>query len=257
MKSVQHHWQRGLTVLLALAVMIVPIVALGTPANASNPGVLPPHSTSFGKTYGAWSAAWWQYIARQPGSTNPLVDPTGAGCRVGQSGPVFFLVGTNGPGAATRDQCTVPAGKGLFFPLLNVFDVHVSCDVAPTLCDTNDTPAKIWNDLQNNLGFAASGLHATIDKIPVGNLDPATTPYRACAGPVARCSAPDFSMTFPGDNLFGLPAGTYAPAVADGFYLLLAPLPPGAHTISFGGSGTFAGGAFSVDVTYNLTVSAG
>ena len=35
-----------------------------------------------------------------------------------------------------------------------------------------------------------------------------------------------------GDNLFGLPAGTYAPAVADGFYLLLPPLPPGAHTIT-------------------------
>jgi hypothetical protein len=256
MKSVLHHWQRSLAVLVALVVTMVPIVASGTPASASNPGVLPPHSQAFGRTYGAWSASWWQYVGSQPASSNPLADPTGAGCRVGQSGQVFFLVGTNGAGSVTRDQCTVPPGKGLFFPLLNAFDVHVSCTVAPSLCDPFDTPEKIWNDLQNNLGFAASELHATIDGVPVGNLDPATTPYRACAGPVARCSAPSFSFTFPADNLFGLPAGTYAPAVADGFYLLLAPLAPGAHTITFGGTGTFNGGAFSEDITYNLVVSA-
>jgi hypothetical protein len=35
--------------------------------------------------------------------------------------------------------------------------------------------------------------------------------------------------------------------VADGFYLLLA---PGAHTITFGGSGLF-----SQDITYRLTVT--
>jgi hypothetical protein len=149
----------------------------------------------------------------------------------------------------------VPAGKAVFFPLVNAFDVHVSCAVAPTLCDPNDTALKIWNDLQNNLGFAASALHATIEGVAVQNLNPATTPFRACAGPVARCSAPSFSLMFPSDNFFGLPAGTYAPAVADGFYSLVSPLAPGVHTINFGGTGTFAGGAFSEDITYNLVVS--
>jgi hypothetical protein len=149
----------------------------------------------------------------------------------------------------------VPAGAALFFPLVNAFDVHVSCDVAPTLCDPYDTPLKIWNDLQNNLGFAVTALHAKIDGVPVQNLNPATTPYEACDGPVARCSAPSFHLTVPSHNIFGLPAGTYAPAVADGSDLLLAPLAPGPHTINFGGTAALNGGAFSEDVTYNLVVS--
>jgi hypothetical protein len=261
MDSAVHRWQRSLAVFGALMGLMATVVVWGTPAGASNqnPGVLPPSSTAFGRAYGGWSAAWWQYVEAQPVSTNPLVDLTGAGCRVGQSGPVFFLVGANGTGTVTRDECTVPAGKALFFPLLNAFDVHVSCDLAPaTVCDTNDTPAKIWNDLQNNLGFSASSLQATIDGVPVQNLDPANTPYRACAGPVARCNAAPFSLTFPADNFFaafGLPAGTYAPAVADGFYLLVAPLTVGHHTVTFGGTGTFAGGAAVQDITYNLVVS--
>jgi hypothetical protein len=42
--------------------------------------------------------------------------------------------------------------------------------------------------------------------------------------------------------------------VADAYYLLLAPLTPGHHTIAFGGTGTFGGGPISEDITYNLTV---
>jgi hypothetical protein len=61
------------------------------------------------------------------------------------------------------------------------------------LCDPNDTPEKLWNDLQN-AKFGASELHATIDGAAVENLDPATTQYRACASPVARCSAASFSV---------------------------------------------------------------
>lgn len=64
-------------------------------------------------------------------ATNPLLNPTSAaGCRVGQSGPVFFLVGTFPPAESVADRsgCTVPAHKALFFPLLNVIDIHVPGD---------------------------------------------------------------------------------------------------------------------------------
>jgi hypothetical protein len=257
MNRVLDRWRRSLAVFGVLAWLMVPVVVWTTPASASNPNprVLPPNSTAFGKTYGAWSAAWWQYAFAEPTSSNPLLDTTGAGCRVGQSGPVFFLVGTFNGGTATRDECTVPAGKALFFPLVNAVDVHVSCAVAPgPLCDPNDTPAKIWNDLQN-AGFGASEVHAAIDGVPVQNLNPANTPYRACAGPVAKCSAASFGLTLPADNLFVLPAGTYAPAVADGFYLLVAPLTPGPHTINFGGTGTLGGGPLVEEITYHLFVS--
>jgi hypothetical protein len=168
---------------------------------------------------------------------------------------VFFLVGGFGSGTMTitRDNCIAPAGKALFFPLANAFDVHVACTPQTTkLCDQNDTAEAVWNDLQKTNQFSISELHSSIDGVPVNNLNPLMTPYRACAGPVMGCAAP-YSLTFPADNFFGLPAGTYAPAVADGVYLLLAPLTPGTHTINFGGTGFF-GAQFQEDITYHLTV---
>jgi hypothetical protein len=244
-------WGRVVTGIprLLIAFVAALLLAMGSiPAARSaegNPGVLPPNAPAFGKSYGAWSAAWWQYVLGQPASANPLTDPTGALCSVGQSGPVFFLVGTFGSGAVSRDECTVPAGKALFFPLVNAFDVHVPGDGL-------DTPELVWDDLHVNLGFRIFELHASIDGIPVRSLDPVDTPYRACAGPVAGC-ATSFSLTLPADNFFGVPAGIYAPAVADGVYLLLRPLAPGSHTITFGGRG-FLTGEFSQEITYHLTV---
>ena len=175
-----------------------------------------------------------------------MLDLTGADCGVGQSGPVFFLAGVSGTGSVTRD-CTVPAGKALFFPLVNGFDVH-------TPGDGLDTPQPVWDDMHVTFGFAVTTLFATVDGRAIV-LDPSTAPYRACAGPDAACTAPDFSLTVPDGNILGIAAGTYAPAVADGSYLLLAPLAPGAHTMTFGGTGVF-GAAFSQNVTYHLVVSA-
>jgi len=65
-----------------------------------------------------------------------------------------------------------------------------------------------------------------------------------------RAISPVFSLTLPADNIFGAPPGTYAPAVADGWYVMLAPLSPGRHTLRFGG----ATPSFSVNVTYHLRV---
>jgi hypothetical protein len=124
--------------------------------------------------------------------------------------------------------------------------------LTPPTCDSQDTAQLLWNDLEVTQGFGISALRASIDGAAVSNLNPATTPYRACAGPVSRCSAPSFSVMLPTDNFFGLTAGTYSPAVADGAYLLLAPLTPGVHTITFYGKSS---GGFSQDITYNLVVS--
>jgi hypothetical protein len=223
--------------------MLAAVVALAVPAasRAAEPVVVPPAGT----TYNDLAVAWWQYALGQPAATNPLGDPTGANCANGQSGPVFFLTGALGSAAVTRSACTVSGQKELFFPLVNAFDVH-------TPGDGLDTPKKVYKDFQS-FGFRADTLNASVDGVAVGNLDPATTPYRACAAPVAGCAPSSFSITFPPDNLFELPAGTYAPAVQDGYYLLLAPLHPGRHTIKFGGTGNF-GGPFSQDITYRLLV---
>src|SRR5262245_42961061 len=48
------------------------------------------------------SAQWQQWRLSIPTPENPLLDPTGEHCMVGQRGAVWFLAGTSGGGAVTR-----------------------------------------------------------------------------------------------------------------------------------------------------------
>jgi hypothetical protein len=170
---------RAIAAVAALVVLAVPAAS-----RAARPVVVPPAGT----TYNDLAVAWWQYALGQPTATGPLGDPTGATCTTGQSGSVFFLAGTLGPGAVTRSACTVSGNKKLFFPLVNAFDVH-------TPGDGLDTPEKVYKDFQS-YGFRADTLSASVDGVPVRNLNPATTPYRACAAPVPGCAPSSFSLTF-------------------------------------------------------------
>ena len=67
-------------------------------------------------------------------------------------------------------------------------------------------------------------------------------------GAGCACLRSSFSLTSPSANILGIPAGTCAPAVADGVYLLFGPLAPGVHTIRFGGTGNFDA-PFSQNIT--------
>jgi hypothetical protein len=59
-----------------------------------------------------------------------------------------------------------------------------------------------------------------------------------------------FSVEVPAGNLFGLPAGTVVDGYSVGFYVMLAPLRKGQHTVQIA-----ATAPFGIDVTYNLTVA--
>jgi hypothetical protein len=94
-------------------------------------------------------------------------------------------------------------------------------------------------------------MDVTIDDESVNNL----RNYRAF-------SPGGFSITLPPANVLqalGLAsdvAGTYAPQVADGYWLMLAPLPPGQHIIKVH---LLPNPSFGVEQTiiYNFTVSRG
>jgi hypothetical protein len=74
-----------------------------------------------------------------------------------------------------------------------------------------------------------------------------------------RVTSPDFSVTYPDGNVVGLHGGkagrgVFGPNVADGYWVLLTPLSPGAHTLHFHAeitAGPFAGNV--IDVSYSLT----
>jgi hypothetical protein len=232
---------RKLKLILLLAVVpllaAVPALAAEVPhGHRSQPVVLPPWSHPYGKSYGEWSAVWWQYIASVPKADNPLLDDTGAKCGVQQSGPVFFLGGAYTRGGdehkavADRTQCTVPAGKALFFPILN------------TWCLDPD----YWENGCKQPMDQVTGMFAEVDGKKIEGLDSATTKYRV--------TVHGFTMNVPKDNIFGDPTGGVWPNRAgDGVYLMLAPMRPGPHTIHFGGKSPAFN--FELDVTYHLTVA--
>ena len=214
-------------------------VAQADDDNSTNAGVIPRDSNAYGNTYGEWSARWWQWVLSIPAATNPNLDLTGANCDEGQAGPVWFLAGTFG-GPVTR-TCTVPAGKALFFPIVNgIFGAGVF-DCVPTV------PGVPCNLAALRVAAAASmdavKLQARIDGKPLRKLND------------QRVAAPEFTLTYPDDNVLGVDSGTYTPNVTDGYWLMLAPLSAGAHTIYF--KGEITGGVFAgtvIEVTYHLTV---
>jgi hypothetical protein len=233
-----------------LAVGLLPIVIVApvaaAPAHASGGlRILAPSSNPFGKTYGQWSAVWWQYVFSVPDRQNPLKDLTGANCAVGQSGPVFYLGGLYGvPGTVDR-TCRVPAGRALFFPIVNN---EAENTVPPDTRPTHYSATTLARACAAGIN-SAHDLSAELDGTPVTGLSP-TGIYRA--------AAPTFSITPPDNNLlqvagFVAPGGvTISPVAADGVYLMIAPPSLGSHTIHFRGEiGTFG----PLDVTYHLIVT--
>jgi hypothetical protein len=221
------------------AVLALALV-FAAPAGAS-PFVFPPQSHPYGRSYGQWAAAWWQWALAAPAGTSPLLDPTGANCATGQSGPVWFLAGTI-DGATTSRSCTVPRGRGLVFPVLNT-----GYFAFPTDPPDQRTEPFVRSQVAN-VRRDATGMTAVIDGIAV----------RDIKGRYYE-ESPLFSVTLNPGNLFGLDPGTVlAPSVDAGYYLAVAPLAPGRHTLRFTGtlppSTTPASPGVTIDVTYQLRV---
>lgn len=209
-----------------------------------NAGVVPPGSTSYGHSYGEWTEIWWQWALSIPAADNPVLDSTGQFAGVGQSGPVWFLGSTFG--GSERRTLTIPANKAVFLPVYQwIFGASVGD------CDPSNpgVPCDVPT-LQTSAAAATTSvkeMEVSIDGKTVRQI----RDYRAF-------SPDSFSVTLPDDNvpqLFGLPtpAGTYAPQVADGYWLMLTPLIAGKHLITVHvNPDPNYGSGFSV--TYHITV---
>lgn len=233
---------------LGSLVLALLLVACGAPpVLASDQGgkpivLFPPESMPYGKSYGEWSAEWWKWAYSIPADRNPLFDETGELAGEGQDGQVFFLAGVfNESGSVTR-SVMVPPGKALFFPLVNVeWDNH--CPPVDPPMDESQLLAIVNETLD-----MVTDLTCEVDGSPIPDL----FSYRV--------TSPSFDVVFPANNLFQLfgcdhiTPGTYSGFVSGGYYVMLAPLTRGLHTIRFGGS---VGDPpfFTLDITYNLLVA--
>lgn len=178
-------------------------LAMSTVAHAQDATLIQPGASLQGQSQAEWSERWWQWAFSFERAKSPVADRTGAYCAGRQSGPVWFLAGTYGSRRVER-RCTVPAGKTLFFPLINyvVFrpeGSNQSCmALASEAAAATDQPSALV--LQIN---ARRYTQLQAHRLPT------------------RC--------------FSLVPGTPPDAAANGYYVAVAPLPKGEHLIEFGG----------------------
>jgi hypothetical protein len=92
------------------------------PVTGSKPvNIFLPGSKPYGLPYDKHIENFWKWTLGIPAKDNPINDPTGEKYATGQSNTnssVFYLTFNNG-GVSER-VCEVPAGKGLFIPVMQV-----------------------------------------------------------------------------------------------------------------------------------------
>ena len=150
---------------------------------------------------------------------------------------MWFLAGATTTEPIVR-ACEVPAGKSLFFPLIN--NVFVAF--------LNDPPAQRTEEFVRAAARCTepAEISAWIDGFKV------VKPTRFFTGPSGSLS-PVFNIQLPPGNLFGfteadVPELALSPSAEQGYYLFVRPLAPGTHTIRWVASGCTAGG--HQDITY-------
>ena len=227
--------QRTLSVFISiLTTFLVTLILLTSfdSAEGQNVSIFPLDSTPYNLTYGEWSAKWWIWALSIPEENNPVTDQTGANCDVNQQGPVWFLAGTLG-GSVTRD-CDIPPDKAI---LLSPLNIECSYAEFPSM--------KTEKELRDCAQWPGAFVKVTIDGVDVQDIDKYSV------------QSPLFDVVLPEENIFGAPPGP-TKAVSGGWWILLPPLPPGAHKISFGGSvvdnPTTGTQGFAVEANYNLNV---
>ncbi|RDD63560.1 hypothetical protein [Ferruginivarius sediminum] len=204
-----------------------------------------------GQSYGRWAVEWWQWALGVPAGSNPLFDETGENCDRRQVDDTWFLSGMiffpgDEPHPVTR-ECTIPAGKALFFPLANQF--------FSALLD--DPPEERTEEFLRSIAACQEPVQAIVEidgfRIP--------RPERFSTGPDGSLS-PLFNVQLPPDNIFGAEAGpgdegkipelVLSPSAEEGVYLYVFPLSPGDHVIHWRATGCTPGNV--QDITYFLTV---
>lgn len=214
--------------------MFFSVASLSAQANEIG-HVYPPGYSVNGHTAEDLSAKWWQWSQSIPRAQNPVRDEKGILCGQGQQGPVWFLAGGFGSAKIQR-SCLVPYGKHIFFPIVNMA-FWPSREGLGYTCEKAQRDAAINNDGALELFVELNGVAVESPKR-----------YRArsygCFNILERAPA--------GSGVYDA-----YPSASDGYWILLKPLPKGAHVLKFGGryaSPNQPHGRMVQDIEYQLIV---
>lgn len=166
--------------------------------------LIPPGRAIAGASQEEWSRRWWHWALSFDDENSPVADPDGRLCGSGQSGPVWFLAGSYGSQRTVR-SCRIPAGKTLFFTLVNV--------IAFPPDDEREACASLMLRAEDQTE-APAALVLALGSRRFSGLEAHRQATRGCF------------LVAPEDD---------APAAANGYYVALGPLKAGRYTLNFGG----------------------
>jgi hypothetical protein len=221
-----------------LSVLLFSFILLPV-AGSTSVNIFPSGSEPYGLPYAKHIENYWKMTLGIPAKDNPINDPTGEKCATGQlntNSSVFYLNHNNG-GVSDR-TCEVPAGKGLFIPVMQVeFSQKDSPDA--TIEDLK-LSAKTDQDSVNSLYLKIGDKEYNFDDL---------RPYRTATDV--------FDVDYADNGIYGIKEGGPTKTVADGYYIMTDPLPKGNHTVHYKSSLSClepgcAEPNFAQDIKYNI-----
>jgi hypothetical protein len=208
-----------MTISVSVSLSVLSVLLFSVPLSqvvaSGSVNIFPPGSKPYGLSYAEHAENFWKWMISIPADKSPRNDPTGERCAYGQSNTnssVFYLSANTG-GKSER-ACTVPAGKALLIP---VMQVEWSDKEAPgASAEELHTSAKKDQDSVNSLYLKIGDKEYNYQDI---------LKYRTHTNA--------FDVVFPDNGIFGVTEGGHSKAVADGFYIVTEPLTRGNYTIHF------------------------
>jgi hypothetical protein len=187
---------------------------------------------------------WVRWAESLPWLDGPIKDQTGEHCADGQDGPVWYLAGTAG-GPVVR-ECDIPAGKQLFFPLLNTW-----APLYPEWFPSEEAIASILVFLEGYYDAKQAGTCALTLRVDGQDVMPDFETMNEEL--YIRVSEPFEIDVHDEHSNSQYVAGGVMLANGVGHYALLQPLTPGDHVVEFGGTncGIYP---FSTSATYLLHI---
>jgi hypothetical protein len=192
--------------LIGIVIAILTLAGSATSATAAEPDpasrIVSPNRDPYGVSYEEWTQRYMEWVFLTPGAANPLFNPSCNNLvdRVWYMPQTFI-------GNTEKLHCVV----GNTTPIL--------ISPAGTLCDTSYVPNPRTLRSCADVEFSGlSGVRVWIDGIPIPDLDQWIF------------STPVFRISWPADNGFDVPPGSYL-AAAKAHVLMLRPLSVGRHTI--------------------------
>ena len=225
--------QRSCLVSISVLSLLLFSLTLSPVAGQSSINILPPGGKPYGLTYADHIKNFWKWTLGIPAKGNPMNDPTGEKCAIGQnaSSPVFYLELNNG--GMSQRTCKVPAGKALFIPVMTVEE------------SDKESPGASDQDLSKSATTDQDSTNSLYLKI--GDKE-----YNYQDLLKYRVHTDAYNLNFANNGIFGIIQGGPTRDVADGFFVMTEPLAKGTYFIHYKSSCCLSASPFAQDITYTI-----